>query len=277
MSTDHRGVRARIRTRDGWAVPHAVVTVTDMTGQQVARAQADPGGVARTGPLPAGRYTAIVTAIGYAPAASTAMVGPGGTAELGTVVLDRRTGAAELPPPGPWTIDPAHSSIMVTVRHLGLSSVHGRFGEFAGRIDVAEPVERSRVGAEIKAATIDTANGLRDEHLRGPDFLDVERFPLIGYSGGQVTPAGGERWTVHGTLSLKDVRRPVELDLSYLGTGPDPWGGVRAAFRATTELRREDFSMVYNQILSAGIGAIGTTLRVVLDIQAVRGERLPSG
>lgn len=277
MPVDNRGLRARVRTQDGWAVPHAVVTVADMTGQQVSRAQADSEGVVCTGPLPAGRYTAIVSAIGYSPTASTARVGTGGAAELGTVVLTRQTGGADLPPSGPWTIDPAHSSIMVTVRHLGLSSIHGRFGEFGGRIDVAEPVERSRVTAEIKAATIDTANSMRDAHLRGPDFLDVEWFPLIAYAGRQVTPAGAERWTVHGDLTLKDVRRPVALDLSYLGTGPDPWGGFRAAFRATTELRREDFAMVYNQILSAGIGAIGTTLRVTLDIQAVRGERLPSG
>jgi polyisoprenoid-binding protein YceI len=275
VARDNRGLRAQVRTKDGWAVAHAVVTVADMTGQQVSRAQADTEGVVCTGPLPAGRYTAIVSAIGFAPTASTAKVGPAGAAELGTVVLTRQTGA-DLPLPGPWTIDPAHSSVMVTVRHLGLSSIHGRFGEFGGRIDVAEPIERSRVSAEIKAATIDTANSLRDEHLRGADFLDVERFPLIAYTGRQVVPAGGDRWTVHGELSLKDVRRPVELDLSYLGLGPDPWGGFRAAFRASAELKREDFAMVYNQILSAGIGAIGTTLRVTLDIQAVRGERLPS-
>jgi polyisoprenoid-binding protein YceI len=273
---DNRGLRARVRTKDGWALPHAVVTVADMTGQQVSRAQADNDGVVCTGPLPAGRYTAIVTAIGYAPAASTAKIGPAGAAELGTVVLTRQAGA-DLPQPGPWTIDPVHSTVMVTVRHLGLSSVHGRFGEFAGRIEVATHLERSRVTAEIKAATIDTAVAMRDQHLRGPDFLDVERFPLITYTSARVTPAGGDRWTVHGELALKDVRRPVDLDLTYLGTGPDPWGGRRAAFRATTELRREDFSMVYNQILSAGIGAIGTTLRVAIDIHAVRGERLPPG
>jgi len=276
VAMDHRGVRAQVRTKDGWAVPHAVVTVADMTGRQVSRAQADAEGLVCTGPLPAGRYTAIVSASGYSPAASTARVGPAGAAELGTVVRARQAGA-DLPLPGPWTIDPAHSSIMVTVRHLGLSSIHGRFGEFGGRLDLAEPIERSRVTAEIKAATIDTANAARDEHLRGADFLDVEHFPLITYAGLRVAPAGGDRWTVHGELSLKDVRRPVELDLCYLGTGPDPWGGVRAAFRASTELRREDFAMVYNQILSAGIGAIGTTLRIALDIQAVRGERLLSG
>lgn len=274
MAVDNRGVRARVRTKDGWAVPHAVVTVADRTGQQVSRAQADPEGVVCTGPLPAGRYTAIVTALGYAPTASTATVGPAGAAELGTVVLTRQAGA-EPPPPGPWTIDPAHSSVMVTVRHLGLSSIHGRFGAFGGRIDVAEHLERSRVAAEITAATIDTANATRDDHLRGPDFLDVSRFPLITYRSTRVVPAGRERWTVIGELALKDVRRAVGLDVTYLGTGPDPWGGFRAAFRATTELRREDFSMVYNQLLSAGIGAIGTTLRVALDLQAVRGERLP--
>ena len=84
------------------------------------------------------------------------------------------------------------------------------------------------------------------------------------------------RWTVHGELGLHGVVRPVDLDLAYLGTGADPWGGTRAAFRATTELRREDFAMNYNQVLQAGIAAIGTTLRVELDIQAVQGESLPA-
>ena len=74
---------------------------------------------------------------------------------------------------------------------------------------------------------------------------------------------------------MRAVTRPVDLDLTYLGTGPDPWGGLRAAFRATTELRRDDYAMSYNQIIQAGITAIGATLRVELDIQAVRGDQLP--
>jgi polyisoprenoid-binding protein YceI len=271
-----RGLRVRIVTKNGWAIHHAVITVTDMTGEQIARVQADADGVARTGPLPPGSYTAIVTAVGYLPSVSTAMAGQAGAAELGTVTLAHQ-GGAELPPPGPWTIDPAHSSVVVTAQHLGLSSIHARFAEFGGVIHVAEHVEHSRVEAEIKAATVDTTNTMRDDHLRSADFLDVERFPLITYTGTHVVPAGTDRWTVHGELSLKDVRRPVELDLHYLGTGPDPWGGTRAAFRATTELRRSDFSITYNQVLSAGITAIGTTLRVELDIQAVQGERLPQG
>jgi polyisoprenoid-binding protein YceI len=240
----------------------------------VSRAEADADGEVRSAPLPAGRYTAIITAIGYSPSASTALVGTAGPAELGTVTLSRQ-GGDDLPPPGPWTIDPVHSGIRVTIRHLGLSSIHGRFGEFGGRIDVAGHVERSTVEAEIKAATVDTGNPARDDHLRSEDFLEVERYPLISYSGTRIVPLGGDHWTVHGTLTLKDVRRPVDLALSYLGTGPDPWGGTRAAFRALTELKREDFAMAYNQTLPAGLGALGATLRVELDIQAVKGDRLP--
>ncbi|MFI2641706.1 YceI family protein, partial [Streptomyces sp. NPDC018610] len=87
---------------------------------------------------------------------------------------------------------------------------------------------------------------------------------------------GTDRWTVHGELTLHGIARPVDLDLAYLGTGTDPWGGTRAAFRATTELRREDFAINYNQVIQAGIAAIGTTLRIELDIQAVQGTTLPT-
>ncbi|MFF1556290.1 YceI family protein [Streptomyces sp. NPDC058279] len=270
------GLTARIRTRDGWAVSHAVVTVTDMTGTQVVRAQADGEGAVRdTTALAPGAYTVIVTAVGYAPTASSTIVTASGRAEVGSVVLARQ-GGAELPPPGPWTIDPAHSSVAAVAQHLGISSVHGRFTDFAGRI-VVDPhdVSASRVEALIEAASIDTGNGLRDGHLKSPDFLDVAAYPTIGYRSTGLTPAGPDRWTVHGDLTLRGVVRPVDLDLAYLGTGADPWGGTRAAFRATAELHREDFAMNYNQVVQAGIAAIGATLRVELDIQAVQGDSLP--
>lgn len=277
MTSTGAGLRAQIRTRDGWAVQHAVLTVTDMTGAQVLRAAADEEGAVRSAePLPPGPYTVIVTAVGYAPAASTAIVTAGGRMDVGGVVLARQ-GGAELPPPGAWTIDPMHSSVAAVAQHLGISSVHGRFTEFSGRIEIAEDLEKSRVEAVIKAASIDTGNGMRDGHLRSEDFLNVEAYPELTYRSSGLAPAGTDRWTVHGELSLHGVVRPVDLELSYLGTGPDPWGGVRAAFRATAELRREEFKMNYNQVVAAGIAAIGTTLKVELDIQAVQGESLPMG
>ncbi|MEV2252421.1 YceI family protein [Streptomyces sp. NPDC050147] len=272
------GLSARIRTRDGWAVSHAVVTLTDMTGTQVLRAAADGEGAVRDATeLPPGPYTVIVTAVGYAPVASTALVTASGRAEVGNIVLARQ-GGTELPPPGPWTIDPAHSTVGAVAQHLGITSVHGRFTEFGGRVEIAGAdggIEKSRVEAVIRSASIDTGNGMRDGHLKSPDFLDVERYPELVYRSTGLTPAGADRWTVQGDLQMHGVVRPVELDLSYLGTGADPWGGTRAAFRATAELRREDFAMNYNQVVQAGISAIGTTLRVELDIQAVQGDALP--
>jgi polyisoprenoid-binding protein YceI len=270
------GLTAKIRTRDGWAVSHAVVTVTDMTGTQVLRAEADAEGAIRDATeLAPGAYTVIVTAVGYAPAACSAIVTARGRAEVGTVTLARQ-GGTELPPPGPWSIDPVHSSVAAVAQHLGISSVHGRFTEFGGTIEIApDDVTKSRVEAVIRAASVDTGNGMRDTHLKSADFLDVERHPEITYRSTGLTRSGTDRWTVHGDLSMHGVLRPVDLDLAYLGTGADPWGGTRAAFRATAELRREDFAMNYNQVLQAGIAAIGTTLRVELDIQAVQGDLLP--
>ncbi|MEU6245133.1 YceI family protein [Streptomyces sp. NPDC047024] len=268
---------ARIRTRDGWAVSHAVVTVTDMTGTQVLRAEADAdGAVHDTTELAPGPYTVIVTAVGYAPAASSAFVTASGRAEAGTVTLARQ-GGTELPPPGPWTIDPVHSTVGAVAQHLGISSVRGRFTEFGGSIEIApDDLAKSRVEAVIRAESIDTGNTMRDTHLRSADFLDVAHHPELTYRSSGITQAGPDRWTVHGDLSMRGVLRPVDLDLAYLGTGADPWGGTRAAFRATAELHRDDFAMNYNQILQAGIAAIGTTLRVELDIQAVQGDTLPA-
>ncbi|MEV0183729.1 YceI family protein [Streptomyces sp. NPDC050625] len=267
---------ARIRTRDGWAVSHAVVTLADGAGRQVLRAEADPEGAVRdTTELAPGAYTVIVTAVGYAPAAAGAIVTASGRAEVGTVTLARQ-GGTELPPPGPWTVDPAHSSVGAVAQHLGISSVRGRFTEFAATVEIApDDLTESRVRAVIRAASIDTGNDTRDTHLRSADFLDVERHPEITYRSTGLTAAGADRWTVHGELSMRGVVRPVDLDLAYLGTGSDPWGGTRAAFRATTELHREDFAMNYNQVVQAGIAAIGTTLKVELDIQAVQGGSLP--
>ncbi|GLW09766.1 hypothetical protein Misp01_48950 [Microtetraspora sp. NBRC 13810] len=271
-----RGLHATVRTKDGWAVQHAVVTVTDMSGHQVVRAEADADGAVRTAPLAPGVYTVVVTAVGYTPVASTAIATASGTAELGTLTLARQ-GGVDLPPPGVWTVDPAHSKVAATAQHLGLSSVQGRFSEFAGRIDVAATAEASGVVAEIAAASIDTGNGMRDDHLRSADFLDVERHPAITFRSTGLTATGPDRWKLHGELTMAGHTRPVDLDLSYLGTSPDPWGGLRAAFRAVTELRREDYAMNYNQVVAAGISLIGATLKVELDIQAVQGELPPQG
>jgi polyisoprenoid-binding protein YceI len=271
-SVSRRGVTAQARTTDGWPVASAVLTVTDSVGVQVARVVADEQGRLATEPLPAGTYTAILTANGFGPLARTALVTSSGSAALGVLAVARVGGDDDLPAPGVWTIDPVHTQISVTARHLGMASVRGRFAEFGGRIEVARPVERSTVSATIQAASIDTGSKMRDDHLRSADFLGVDQHPLIEYRGTSLTALGGGKWRVDGDLTLNGITRPVPLELDYLGVGADSWGGTRAAFRAVTDLRRDDFAITYNQVVRAGITMIGTTLRVEIDVEAVHGD-----
>jgi polyisoprenoid-binding protein YceI len=262
-------VRAVVRTGDGWPVPGAVLTVIDGSGTQVARVQGDGDGAATAVGLPRGTYTAIMTAAGYQPVARTAFLPENQSADLGVIELQRME-SRELPAPGLWRIDPAHSSISVSAQHLGITSVHGRFKEFGGTIRIGSPIESSIVDVRINSASIDTANADRDEHLRSPDFLDVQRFPAVTFTSAQLRPRAGQRWDLDGELTLCGVRRPTTLDTRFVGVSADPWGGTRASATATTRLRKDDYAMTFNQSLADGIMMIGSTLRVELDIQAVR-------
>ena len=273
--TAEQGLWARAITGGGEPVAHAVLTVTDMAGTQLARVDVDVAGVATTAPLPAGVHTAVLTAAGYLPTARMAQVGADGNGTLGEIVLEPEQDAVELPAEGPWVIDPAHSSVVATARHLGISSIKARFTELSGRIDVRRPVGSSGVHAEIKASSIDTGIDMRDEHLRSADFLDVEAHPLIEFVSTGLRQRGADTWTLSGELILHGRRKQVELELRYGGCEDDPWGGQRAAFHAETQLSRDDFAINYNALVRAGVAAVGTTVRVELDIQAVRGETLP--
>ncbi|TNC26070.1 YceI family protein [Amycolatopsis alkalitolerans] len=269
------GLNARIQTAEGWAVEGTVLTVTDMSGHQVARAVSDAKGAVDTQPLPPGVYTAVLTAAGYNPVARTAQIGSDGTGSLGEIPLQPVAGSVEPPPPGPWTIDPVHTTVVATARHLGIASIRARFSEVNGRIVIGRPVEQSSVAAEIKAASLDSGIKMRDDHLRSPDFLDVDTFPTISFASTGLRQRGADTWTLAGELTLHGERRPVELDLTYGGWGPDPWGGVRAAFHAETQLHRNEFAINYNAMVRAGVAAIGTTVKIEIDVEAVQGESLP--
>lgn len=265
------GVRGVVATLDGWPVPGAAVTVLGADGRQLGRASADEGGgfevpVSQTGPV-----TVVLAAAGVDPQARAVTVPVRQVADLGVVTLGsvRR---AELPERGMWRVDPAHSIVRATARHLAMSRIEGRFTAFAGVIRVADPPERSGVEVTIDAASIDTGNTDRDTHLRSPDFLDVERFPHLTYRSDAVRRESDTRWRVDGWLTIRDVTRPVPLDVTYHGSGPDPWGGTRMALTATTQLARRDFEINWNMGLPGGLVVVGPTLRVDLDIQAVRQE-----
>jgi polyisoprenoid-binding protein YceI len=271
MATAEPGVgviTGTVVTNDGWPVPHAVITVVDAAGVQSGRTAASHDGHFAVAGLRPGTYTVITAAVGHDPQARTGQVNGAGPTDLGCLVLSR-AGATALPRPGTWQIDPTHSTVAVTAVHLGFAKIHGRFRSFSGTLTVADPLGLSSADVVIDAASIDTDNPDRDAHLRSPDFLDVQAFPHIRYTGHRLAVLGPDNWQVDGWLTLKSVVQPVSLDINYLGTGVGPMDDIRAGFHATTQLDRDQFDMIWNQSLLAGVFAVGRTLRVTIDIEAV--------
>ena len=262
------GLCGVVATTDRWPVPGATVTVLGATGQQLARADTDASGGFEIPVDASGIVTVVIAAAGVDPQARSVSVTPGGITDLGVVEL-ASTGRAEMPQPGKWVVDPAHSIVRATARHLALSRVEGRFTEFTAVVQVAERLERSSVEVTMEAASIHTGNEERDTHLRSADFLDVERFPHLTYRSQAVRQTAPDRLLIDGHLTIRDVTRPVPLDVRYLGYGPDPWGGTRMALTATAQLARRDFAINWNMGVPGGFLVVGPTLKVELDIQAV--------
>ena len=178
---------------------------------------------------------------------------------------------SELPAAGTYRIDKSHSSIEFLARHLMLSKVRGRFGEFEGTITVAENPQQSSVEVSIDPASITTGDDTRDGHLRSADFFDVENHLGATFRSTSVTPGPDPaHWQVTGELTLRGVTHPVVLDVEFEGAGTDPWGGARIGFSASAEVDREDWGLVWNQALETGGVLVGRKVRLVLDVQATR-------
>ncbi|WP_326765542.1 YceI family protein [Streptomyces sp. NBC_01591] len=248
-------------------VPQAEFAVTDGAGRKVFGGETDPfGNVLAT--VPAGEYRLAVTAEGFTPFHGSATVVEGGHASLGDVTL-QLSAPPQLPAPGEWEVDPMHSQIGFTARHIGLARIHGRFNNFAGAVRIADRMEDSAMHVIIDAASIDTNVQMRDDHLRSSDFLDVGRYPTMEFYSERFVHRGGTRWGVTGALTLHGVSRTVTLDSQYLGLGNGLEGETRAACRATTELHREDFTLTWQTMLARGIAAVGSSISIDMDIQIV--------
>ena len=145
-----------------------------------------------------------------------------------------------------YDIDPAHAFIQFHISHLGYSVLNGRFDKFAGKFtwDKEKPAD-STIQVDVETASIDSNWAERDKHLRSPDFLDVEKLPTATFKSTKYSgdAKGGK---LEGVLTLHGVSKPIALDVKFIGEGPDPWGGYRAGFSATTSLRRADFGISYN-------------------------------
>ncbi|MFL5378165.1 MAG: YceI family protein [Myxococcales bacterium] len=172
---------------------------------------------------------------------------------------------------GTWNIDPSHSAIAFSVRHMVVSKTRGRFNKWSGqlRFDPANP-SASSVEVDIDPASLDTGDTQRDAHLRSADFFDVEKYPTASFRSTKVELAGEGRYRVTGNLTVHGITQPVLLDVSYEGSGKDPWGGERAGFSATTTIDRKHFGLEWNKALETGGLLVGEKVELNLEIEAVK-------
>ncbi|MEU6764327.1 YceI family protein [Streptomyces sp. NPDC046853] len=181
------------------------------------------------------------------------------------------TATTALPlPAGSWEIDPFHSAVNFTIRHLGISKVRGRFAEVTAGLVVGESAETSSVTATIALASIDTGNTDRDAHVRASDLLDVERRPTMTFRSTRVLGKEDE-WTLEGELTIGDVTRPITLAVEFGGLQAFPGSPRRhAGFEATGEIKRSDYGLDF------GAGLLGDVVKIQLDMQFLEPEDAPA-
>lgn len=170
--------------------------------------------------------------------------------------------------PGTWTIDPSHTTVGFTGRHLMITKVRGRFGAVEGAVTVPEDRLASTVSATIEMTSIETGDEARDGHLRSADFFDVENFPTMTYVSTGVTQDGDD-FRLIGDLTIKGVTKPVELELEFDGVSGDPWGGTRAGFTAKGEINRKDWGLEWNVALETGGVLVGEKIKIELDVEVL--------
>jgi polyisoprenoid-binding protein YceI len=171
-----------------------------------------------------------------------------------------------------WQIDPNHTNVEFTVRHLMISNVKGQFEKTTGTIttDPANPAASS-IDATIDASSVNTRVAMRDDDLKSPDFLDVAKYPTITFKSTKVEADGAGKWNVTGDLTLHGVTKPVVLAVEATGTPiKDPMGTTRVGASATTKINRKDFGLTWNKALEAGGVVVGDEVAISIDLEAIK-------
>lgn len=163
-----------------------------------------------------------------------------------------------------FKVDPAHTTVVFEINHLGVSTLMGRFNEFEGTYSVDDDdITATEVSFTIQAESVDTNHEERDKHLRSPDFFDVRQYPTLSFesTGFEGSKESGK---LSGELTVHGVTRPVTFDVAFIGEGDDPWGGFRNGFNAQAQIKRSDFGMSY------GLPGVGDEVTLKLFIEGIR-------
>ena len=175
-----------------------------------------------------------------------------------------------LVPAGTWAVDPAHSTVGFSVKHLGIASVRGKFDQFEGTLEIGEGDESARAFGTVQGVSVNTNDAGRDEHLRSADFFGVEQNPELRFESTEITQVGDDSFEITGDLTMNGVTKPITLTAEVQGTEIDPWGNERVGLEVTGQLNRGDWNMTFNQALGSGNLLVGEKVKLNLDISAVK-------
>jgi polyisoprenoid-binding protein YceI len=182
------------------------------------------------------------------------------------------TAATQSSKPTQWNIDPAHSAAHFSVRHLMISNVRGEFTKISGSALVnSADHAKSSVEITIDAASINTREPQRDEHLRSADFLDVAKYPTLTFRSKRIEPLGPEEFKVTGDLTIHGVTKEVTFDIE--GPTPpvkDPWGNIRAGITAAAKINRKDFGVAFNALTETGGVVVGDEVKITIEAELIQ-------
>jgi polyisoprenoid-binding protein YceI len=180
------------------------------------------------------------------------------------------TAASTLLPTGTWVVDPSHSTVGFSVKHLGIATVRGRFEQFEGTFVVGEDLSQARAHGTVQAGSVNTNDSGRDEHLRSDDFFGVDANPELRFESREIRPLDEDTFEIEGDLSMNGVTNAVTLTAVVEGTETDPWGNERVGLEVTGRITRGDWNITFNQALGSGNLLVGEKVTLSLDISAVK-------
>lgn len=172
-----------------------------------------------------------------------------------------------------WSLDAAHSQLQFKAKHLVISTVTGLFKNYS--VDVTtdgDDFSNAEVKVTVDAGSIDTGNDQRDQHLRSDDFFNAKKYPDITFESTGIKKVDEENFILSGNLTMRDVTKPVDLNATFGGIAKDPYGNTKAGFEVQGQLNRKDFGLKWNALTEAGSMVVGDTIKIVGDIQIIKGE-----
>jgi polyisoprenoid-binding protein YceI len=180
------------------------------------------------------------------------------------------TSSKTLIPSGTWSVDPAHTTVGFSVKHLGIATVRGRFEEFEGTLEIGEDLTAARAYGTAQASSINTDESARDDHLRSADFFGADANPELRFESTAIKPLDEDTFEIEGSLAMNGVTNPVTLTAVVEGTETDPWGNERVGLEVTGRINRGDWNMTFNQALGSGNLLVGEKVTLNPDISAVK-------